>query len=158
MTHRTWTWTAMGWIGCLLAGAVLAVGCGTGAPTQGLSGPGVTMHRCTNDAHPQNDPPAGSPILLDFYREECPGCKIVGPIMDDLAEEFCGQITLYKIDVDRAPVHLMRNNSIRMLPTVILLDDGREVQRWTEPKDPSVYRAAIRRVLKDEESPAPTGY
>lgn len=68
------------------------------------------------------------PVLVDFYADWCAPCKMVAPLMDELAHEQVGKILIVKIDTDAAPDVAMKYE-IRSIPTLILFQDGKEVER-----------------------------
>ena len=57
------------------------------------------------------------PCIIDFYATWCGPCKMVAPIMDDLAKEYDGQIYFYKIDVDAEP-EIANAYGIQSIPTI----------------------------------------
>ena len=57
------------------------------------------------------------PCILDFYATWCGPCKMVAPILEDLANEYDGQIYIYKIDVDAEP-ELAAAYGIQSIPTI----------------------------------------
>jgi thioredoxin 2 len=68
------------------------------------------------------------PVLVDFYAEWCGPCKIMAPLLDDLARERAGQLLVAKLDTDRNPATAQRF-AIRGVPTVIAFRGGAEVAR-----------------------------
>ena len=68
------------------------------------------------------------PVLVDFYADWCAPCKIVAPLVDELARENVGRVLIAKVDTDRAP-ELSMQYRIRGIPTLILFRDGAEVER-----------------------------
>lgn len=68
------------------------------------------------------------PVLVDFYAEWCGPCKMAAPILDELADEYAGKVTILKLDTDQNhdPV---ATYGIMSIPTVILFKDGKEVER-----------------------------
>ena len=73
---------------------------------------------------------AGSdvPVLVDFYAEWCGPCKIMAPVLDDLARERAGEVLVAKLDTDRSP-GMARKFEIRGVPTLVAFAGGREVAR-----------------------------
>ena len=71
---------------------------------------------------------AQAPVMVDFYADWCAPCKMVAPLMDELAQEHVGALLVVKVDTDRAPAVAMQYG-IRSIPTLILFRDGEEVER-----------------------------
>lgn len=70
------------------------------------------------------------PVLVDFYADWCGPCKIMAPIMDQLAHDRLGEVLVLKMDTDRNPV-TPSGFGIRGIPTMILFQQGRETGRQT---------------------------
>jgi thioredoxin 2 len=71
---------------------------------------------------------AGVPVLVDFYADWCAPCRMVAPLMDQIAGENVGRLLVVKVDTDRA-ASVAGALGIQSIPTVILFHDGREVRR-----------------------------
>jgi thioredoxin 2 len=71
---------------------------------------------------------AESPVLVDFYADWCAPCKVVAPVVDELARTNQGRLLVTKVDSDHAP-KLSMDLAIRGIPTLILFRDGKEVGR-----------------------------
>jgi thioredoxin 2 len=71
---------------------------------------------------------SGVPVMVDFYADWCGPCKMVAPLVDEIAHRHVGRILVAKVDTDRAPEVAMRYG-IRSIPTLILFRDGEEVER-----------------------------
>lgn len=71
---------------------------------------------------------ADVPVLVDFYADWCGPCKMVAPLVDDIAAEHMGRMLVAKVDTDRAP-DVALEYGIRSIPTIIVFRDGEEVGR-----------------------------
>ncbi len=60
------------------------------------------------------------PAIVDFYADWCAPCRIVAPILDELAREYAGKIVIYKVDTDKEK-DLARAFNIRSIPTMLFI-------------------------------------
>ena len=70
---------------------------------------------------------ADKPVLVDFWAEWCGPCQMMGPIVDEVAEER-NDIIIGKLNVDTQPEIAMRYN-VMSIPTLILFENGEEAQK-----------------------------
>jgi thioredoxin 2 len=68
------------------------------------------------------------PVVVDFYADWCGPCKIMAPLLDDVAHRRAGQVLVVKLDTDRNPLTGQRFG-IRGIPTLIAFRRGKEVGR-----------------------------
>jgi len=68
------------------------------------------------------------PVLLDFTATWCGPCKMLAPVMEELAEEWEGKVQVYKIDVDQSQ-DLAMKYQVMSVPTVMIFADGEEKER-----------------------------
>jgi thioredoxin 2 len=88
------------------------------------------------------------PVLVDFYADWCGPCKVIAPVLDQIAHERIGKLLVLKLDTDRNPATQARFG-VRGIPTMILFRNGREAARQTG----AVPRAQIEALIGG--SPAP---
>jgi len=79
---------------------------------------------------------APEPVLVDFSAVWCGPCKMLDPIVEDLANEWSGKVKVVKLDVDHAPGIAMKYQVLGV-PTLMLFIDGETRERITgfQPKD-----------------------
>src|SRR5574341_885361 len=73
---------------------------------------------------------ASTPVLVDFWAEWCGPCKMIAPIVEEIARQYEGQLAGAKLDADENP-NTMQAFQIMGIPTLILFKDGAAVERIT---------------------------
>ena len=87
----------------------------------------ITITKENYDAEVKNSP---VPVLLDFWATWCGPCRMVSPIVDEIAEEVEGKAKVGKINVDEQP-ELAKEFGIMSIPTLVVIKNGEITTRET---------------------------
>ncbi len=82
------------------------------------------------------------PVVVDFYADWCGPCKIMAPLLDDVALHRTGELLVVKLDTDRNPITGQRLG-IRGIPTLIAFRSGKEVARRVGAVPPAELEAFL---------------
>jgi thioredoxin 1 len=85
-------------------------------------------------------------VLVDFWAAWCAPCRMMAPVLSEMAEELDGKAVIAKIDVD-ANKKMAAQYGIRSIPTLILFKEGKQVNKFTGVKSKQALLKAIREHL-----------
>jgi thioredoxin 1 len=98
----------------------------------------------TDDSFSDDVLASATPVLVDFWATWCGPCKMIAPVLEELAAEKAGELTVAKLDVDANP-GTARDFQVVSIPTLILFKNGEPVKRIVGTKG----KAALLRELAD---------
>lgn len=99
------------------------------------------MAKIITDASFEEIISSGNLVVVDFWAEWCGPCKMIGPIVEDLATEYEGKAVIGKVDVDENP-EVCEKYGIRNIPTLLFFKNGEVVDK--------VVGAAQKAALKEK--------
>ena len=83
----------------------------------------MTTKKITDETFETEVLKASKPTIVDFWAEWCGPCKALAPVLDEIADEYVGRITIAKVNVDEN-TQLPPKYGIRGIPTMLLFKDG----------------------------------
>lgn len=86
------------------------------------------------------------PVIVDFWAPWCAPCRVVGPIVEELASEYAGKVKVGKMDVDEN-TDTSGQFGIMSIPTVLLFKNGKPVQSIVGAQSKDKYKRAIDEIL-----------
>ena len=82
------------------------------------------------------------PVFVDFWAEWCGPCRMVGPVIDELSDDFEGKAIIGKLDVDSNQISAAKYG-VRSIPTVLLFKDGEMISRQVGVAPKQTYEDVI---------------
>jgi thioredoxin 2 len=95
---------------------------------------------------------SGMPVLVDLWAPWCGPCRMVAPVLERLADDYAGRIKVVKVNVDEAP-DVQARYGVQGIPTLLILRDGREVDRVVGAVPDVMLRERVDAVLAAASSP-----
>ncbi|OGH06983.1 MAG: thioredoxin [Candidatus Levybacteria bacterium RBG_16_35_11] len=87
-----------------------------------------------------------TPVLVDFWAPWCPPCRILGPVIEELANEFKDKVKVGKLDVDQNQ-QTASKYGIMSLPTVLLFKDGKPIKSLVGVQSKENYNSELNKLL-----------
>jgi thioredoxin len=79
------------------------------------------------------------PTVVDFWAPWCPPCRVIGPILNELAAEYAGRLTIAKLNIDDHQRYMVQLG-VHGAPTLIVFKDGHEVDRLVGARSKRHYQ------------------
>ena len=100
----------------------------------------------TDENFPQEVLKSPVPVLVDFWAEWCGPCKMVAPILDELASEYSGKLKIGKVNIDEHQP-LATQYGIRAIPTLLIFKAGQVVDQVVGLRSKKDFKLKLDRVL-----------
>lgn len=82
------------------------------------------------------------PVVVDFWAEWCMPCRVVSPIIEELAGEYEGKVKVGKLNVDQNP-HMAQHYGVMSIPSVLFFKNGQVVKTMIGAQNKDNYKKAI---------------
>lgn len=90
---------------------------------------------------------ADVPVLVDFWAEWCGPCKALGPVIDELANDYAGKVKVGKVDTD-ANREVSVRFTVSAIPTCILFHQGKIVEKFVGLRSKKDFQVLLNKVAK----------
>jgi thioredoxin 1 len=87
-----------------------------------------------------------TPVLVDFWAEWCGPCKMIAPLLDELADEYDGKAKIGKVNIDEQQA-LATQYGIRAIPTLLLFSKGQVADQIVGARSKRDFKASLDRVV-----------
>ncbi|MGD9201436.1 MAG: thioredoxin [Chitinispirillia bacterium] len=99
-------------------------------------------HTTSDQKFEENVLQSDQPVLVDFWAPWCGPCRMVGPIIENVAQKTEGKAKVYKLNVDENPL-VSRKYNITGIPTVLIFKDGQIKDEFVGVRTENVYLEAL---------------
>lgn len=89
-----------------------------------------------------------TPVVVDFWAEWCPPCKMIAPVIEELAKEYSGKVVIGKMNTDENQ-QIPGQYNVMSIPTVMIFKDGKPVQALVGAQSKQTYKKEIEKALSE---------
>jgi thioredoxin 1 len=107
--------------------------------------PSKNISNSTTDSFQTDVLSASTPVLVDFWAEWCGPCKMIAPILDELAEEYDGRVKIVKVNIDEQQT-LAAKYGIRAIPTLLIFNKGEVAEQIVGMKSKRDLKTSFDRI------------
>lgn len=107
----------------------------------------MALVHLTDQSFDESVTKSDKPVMVDFYADWCGPCRAAAPIIEELAKDYDGKVTVGKVDVDANP-GVASKYGVMSIPTVIMFSGGKEVDRQVGYGGKPMYEGLIKKVVK----------
>ncbi len=100
-----------------------------------------------NDSNYSEVVAQGKPMMLDFWATWCGPCRMVGPIVQELADQYEGQAIVGKVNIEEDADDLVAEFGIRNIPTILFMKDGQVVDKVVGAAPKATLEAKLKAIL-----------
>jgi thioredoxin 1 len=91
------------------------------------------------------------PVLVNFWAEWCKPCKLIAPVLEELADEYIGMVKVVKLDTEQCP-NITSKYGIRIIPTLLLFNYGQVVDKLVGVVPKQIISAMIKNLIEPTEN------
>lgn len=102
--------------------------------------------KITDDTFQKDVLESQTPVLVDFWAEWCQPCQMVGPVVEELGEEYAGKISVGKLNVDEN-INIPGNYGVMSIPTLIVFKDGKPFKTMVGVQGKDTLKKALDEAL-----------
>ena len=106
----------------------------------------VMEYKFTKDNFESEVMNSDMPVLVDFYADWCGPCKMMSPVVDNIAEKYAGKAKVGKVNVDQQQ-EIARQFGIMSIPSFVFIKDGKKVDQAMGAMPVSALEARLEQIL-----------